>query len=104
MKAEAIAFSAKSKTRQVCPVVWDRRGRPPGDIMAHAYLEDYVLQRYRTLATARARVEHLREFFGGWPAEAFWTVTTEDAFSEPGWTCPNAVRPRELEGCLCPPA
>src|SRR6266567_2962936 len=38
------------------------------DIMAQAYLEDYVLQRYRTLSTARPRVEHLREFFGGWPA------------------------------------
>jgi len=40
------------------------------DIMAQAYLEDYVLQRYRTLSTARPRVEHLRGFFGGWPAEA----------------------------------
>lgn len=48
---------------------------PPGtpltfDVMAHAYLEDYVLQRYRTLTTARARVEHLREVFGGWAVEA----------------------------------
>ena len=40
------------------------------DLMAQAYLEDYVLQRYRTLNTARPRVEHLREFFGGWPAQA----------------------------------
>jgi integrase len=40
------------------------------DTMAQAYLEDYVLQRYRTLSTARARVEHLRGFFGGWRAEA----------------------------------
>jgi integrase len=39
------------------------------DLMALAYLEDYVLQRYRTLSTARPRVEHLREFFGGWRAE-----------------------------------
>jgi integrase len=39
------------------------------DTMAQAYLEDYVLQRYRTLTTARARVEHLRGFFGGWAAE-----------------------------------
>ena len=39
------------------------------DLMAQAYLEDYVLQRYRTLSTARPRVEHLREFFGGWTAE-----------------------------------
>ena len=36
------------------------------DTMALAYLEDYVLQRYRTMNTARARVEHLREFLGGW--------------------------------------
>ncbi len=40
------------------------------DTMAQAYLEDYVLQRYRTLTAARARVEHLREFFGGWAAKA----------------------------------
>ena len=36
------------------------------DTIAQAYMEDYVLQRYRTLTTARARVENLREFFGGW--------------------------------------
>ncbi len=40
------------------------------DSMAQAYLEDYVLQRYKTLTTARARVEHLRAFFGGWCVEA----------------------------------
>jgi integrase len=40
------------------------------DTMSHAYLEDYVLQRYRTMSTARARVEHLRGFFGGWGVEA----------------------------------
>ena len=40
------------------------------DTMAQAYLEDYVLQRYKTLTTARARVEHLRAFFNGWRAEA----------------------------------
>ncbi len=40
------------------------------DTMAQAYLEDYVLQRYRTLTTARARVEHLRGFFGTWGVEA----------------------------------
>ena len=39
------------------------------DIMARAYLEDYQLQRYRRMSTARPRVEHLRSFFGGWPAE-----------------------------------
>jgi integrase len=44
------------------------------DLMAQAYLEDYVLQRYRTLSTARPRVEHLREFFGGWQAE---TITAD---------------------------
>ena len=35
------------------------------DIMAQAYLEEYVLHCYKTLTTARARVEHLRAFFGG---------------------------------------
>src|SRR5712692_3607323 len=35
------------------------------DTMATAYLEDYVLQRYRTMSTARPRVEHLRGFFTG---------------------------------------
>jgi integrase len=40
------------------------------DILAQAYLEDYTLQRYRTMNTARGRVEHLRGFFGGWAAEA----------------------------------
>jgi len=40
------------------------------DTMAKTYLEDYVLQRYRTLTTARARVEHLRGLFASWPVEA----------------------------------
>jgi integrase len=40
------------------------------DTMAQAYLEEYVLHRYKTLTTARARVEHLRGSFGGWRAEA----------------------------------
>jgi site-specific recombinase XerD len=40
------------------------------DVMARAYLEDYALQRYRTMNTARPRVEHLRSSFGGWPVEA----------------------------------
>lgn len=40
------------------------------DTMARAYLEDYQLQRYRTMSTARPRVEHLRGFFGGWAVEA----------------------------------
>ena len=40
------------------------------DTLATAYLEDYVLQRYRTLNTARPRVEHLRGFLGGWPVES----------------------------------
>src|SRR5262245_13275897 len=48
---------------------------PPGtpltfDVLARAYLEDYVLQRYRTLNTARAHVEHLRRTFGGQLADA----------------------------------
>ena len=59
------------------------------DIMAQAYLEDYVLQRYRTLTTARARVEHLREFFGGWPAETI----TADAVSA-ATNCTAATRRR----------
>jgi hypothetical protein len=40
------------------------------DTMVTAYLQDYQLQRYRSLTTARARVEHLRGFFGGWAAPA----------------------------------
>jgi hypothetical protein len=39
------------------------------DILAQAYLEDYVLQRYRSLNTARGRVEHLRAAFGGYRIE-----------------------------------
>ncbi len=35
------------------------------DVMARAYLEDYQLQRYRTMSTARPRIEHLRECSGG---------------------------------------
>jgi integrase len=44
------------------------------DILAQGYLEDYVLQRYRALTTARARVEHLRRTFGGRLAE---TITAD---------------------------
>src|SRR5712691_1930309 len=40
------------------------------DVIARAYLEDYQLQRYRTMNTARPRVEHLRSFLGGWAVEA----------------------------------
>ncbi|MGB7217316.1 MAG: site-specific integrase [Vicinamibacterales bacterium] len=43
---------------------------PTFDAMAIGYLQDYQLQHYRSLTTARARVEHLREFFGGVAAEA----------------------------------
>ena len=39
------------------------------DILAKAYWEDYVLQRYRSLNTARGRVDHLRAVFGGWLIE-----------------------------------
>jgi len=46
--------------------------------MAHAYLEDYVLRRYRTLNTARPRVEHLRGSFGGWPAEKITADSIRD--------------------------
>ena len=44
------------------------------DLMAQGFLEDYVLQQYRTLNSIRARVEYLRAVFGGWPAE---TITTD---------------------------
>jgi integrase len=44
------------------------------DVLARAYLEDYLLQRYRSLTSARARVEHLRGFFGGWAVE---TITAD---------------------------
>ena len=58
----------KNPPFEIVPVV---EGTPVTfDTMAQAYLEDYVLQRYRTMSTARARVEHLRRFFGGWRAEA----------------------------------
>ena len=40
------------------------------DLIAQAYLEDYQLQRYRTMNTARPRVEHLRGFLGRWTVEA----------------------------------
>src|SRR5205807_1738020 len=48
------------------------------DTLARTYLEDYQLQRYRTMTTARARVEHLRGFFGGWAVE----VLTADRVRE----------------------
>jgi len=38
--------------------------------LARAYLEDYMLQRYRSLSTAKPRVGHLRVVFG--------TATTDD--------------------------
>ena len=44
------------------------------DVLARTYLEDYVLHQYRTLNTARPRVEHLRGFFGGWPVA---TITAD---------------------------
>src|SRR4051794_31525174 len=34
------------------------------DAIAAAYLEDYVLQQYRSMNTAKPRVAHLRAFFG----------------------------------------
>jgi integrase len=40
------------------------------DLMAQAYLEDYVLQQFRSLTTARVRVEHLRRAFSGLPVSA----------------------------------
>ena len=41
------------------------------DDLATAYLEDYALQGYRTLDSARGRVGNLRKVFGGVPATAF---------------------------------
>ena len=46
---------------------------PTFDDLARAYLEEYQLHRYRTLATARSRVAHLRGFFGDGPADALTT-------------------------------
>jgi hypothetical protein len=43
------------------------------ELIAQAFLEGYVLQRYRTLNTIRPRVDYLRTFFGGWLAEAITT-------------------------------
>jgi integrase len=48
------------------------------DTIALAYLEDYVLHQYRTLTTARARVEHLRVYFGGQPADAITADTVRN--------------------------
>ena len=42
--------------------------------LALAYLEDFALQRYRSMNTAKPRVGHLRGFFDGWLATA---ITTE---------------------------
>ena len=44
------------------------------DDLARLYLEDFELQRYRSMNTAKPRVGHLRTFFEGWLAEA---ITTE---------------------------
>ena len=41
--------------------------------LAQAYLEDYTLQRYRSMNTAKPRVGHLHSFFAGWTAEAITT-------------------------------
>jgi integrase len=48
------------------------------DVMAQAYLQDYVLQRYRTTNSARGRVEHLRAFFGGWTVEMMTPNSVRD--------------------------
>ncbi len=40
------------------------------DDLAGAYVADYQLREHRTLSTARARVEHLRRYFGGMLAAA----------------------------------
>ena len=86
-QSECVDTGLGGRTSRPCPRrrITTMRGRknPPLDLtpapdgapltfdtMATTYLEDYVLQRYRTMSTARPRVEHLREFLGGWPVEA----------------------------------
>jgi integrase len=44
------------------------------DDMGRAYVAEYELRGHRTLSTARARVEHLRRFFGGMVAAAITTL------------------------------
>ena len=46
--------------------------------MATAYLQDYQLQRYRSLTTARARFEHLRGVLGGRRAETIGADAVRD--------------------------
>lgn len=48
------------------------------DDLAKTYLEDYELQRYRTLNSARGRVANLRRFFGGWPADAITAASIRE--------------------------
>ena len=48
------------------------------DDLARAYFEDYELQRYRSIATAKPRVAHLRGWFGGWQASSI----TSDSIRE----------------------
>jgi integrase len=56
-------------TRTASPRVGGR-SRLTFDDLAQAYLEDYELQHYRSMSTAKPRVGHLREFLGGRPTDA----------------------------------
>jgi hypothetical protein len=62
------------------------------DVMASAHLEDYQLHRYRTMTTARARVEHLRDFYGGWTADAITADTVRDYPAFPTEARPGSRR------------
>ena len=60
--------------RHPLPATWVLPPAPPPradqpltfDDLARAYLEDYQLQRYRSMSTAKPRVAHLGGWFGGW--------------------------------------
>jgi integrase len=59
--------------KKLLPLVFDpiADGAPlTFEVLAQTFLEDYTLQRYRSLNTIRPRVDYLRAFFGGWPGDA----------------------------------
>ena len=64
-----------------------------------------MLQRYRTMNTARPRVEHLREFLGGWPVEADHgrrraALPTPPAGAEAPKPRRSIAKPRRSAGCF----
>lgn len=59
----------KGGPRPASPGVVGRSHLTFGDL-AQAYLEDYEIQHYRSMSTAKPRVGHLREFLGGRPTDA----------------------------------